>query len=91
MIIGDTFEFKITAVGVSELLNVDKVQGVGLTLIESMYGKSFFELNFTDRDVAKWNKIAGEYQPVDYMQMTESSDGTNHTGEAACAGGACMI
>lgn len=45
----------------------------------------------TDADEARWNQILAEYTPVDYTEMVESEDGTNLTGEAACAGGKCEV
>lgn len=37
----------------------------------------------------RWNELVANYQPVDYHALHEAEDGTNLSGEAACAGGAC--
>jgi ribonucleoside-diphosphate reductase alpha chain len=45
----------------------------------------------TVADESRWNAILAGYKPVNYMLIVEASDDTNLSGEAACAGGACLI
>lgn len=45
----------------------------------------------TSADEIRWNQLLMLYKPVDYGMMLETEDGTNLSGEAACAGGACSI
>jgi ribonucleoside-diphosphate reductase alpha chain len=45
----------------------------------------------TVADESRWNAILAGYKPVNYMSIVEASDDTNLSGEAACAGGACLI
>lgn len=43
----------------------------------------------TEADEARYNELIAHYKPVDYTAVLEVEDGTNLTGEQACAGGAC--
>lgn len=43
----------------------------------------------TEDDLAKWNRL--NYMPVDYTQLTESTDETALKEVVACAGGACEL
>lgn len=45
----------------------------------------------TPADEARWNAILASYKPLDYTTIVEDADDTNLSGEAACAGGACLI
>lgn len=67
----------------------------GVSLLASTGDKDFaFAPNeevTTPADEARWNQLIEHYKPVDYTAMTEEDDSTNLSGEAACAGGACLI
>jgi ribonucleoside-triphosphate reductase len=45
----------------------------------------------TEADEDRWNQLLKYYVPVDYSKMVEDEDGTDLTGEVACAGGSCDI
>lgn len=49
------------------------------------------EVISTAADEEKWNQLLKYYTRVDYRLMLEEDDGTNLTGELACAGGKCEI
>jgi ribonucleoside-diphosphate reductase alpha chain len=48
-----------------------------------------FEAVVTDAQERRFNELVAMYQPLDYLTVYEAEDGTNLTGEQACAGGAC--
>lgn len=48
-----------------------------------------FEAIQSEAQERRFNELIAHYQPVDYLAVMEAEDGTNLTGEAACAGGAC--
>jgi len=48
-----------------------------------------FEAVRTEAQERRFNELVANYQPVDYMTVYEAEDGTNLSGEAACANGAC--
>ena len=45
----------------------------------------------TEADEDRWNQLLRHYTPVNYKNMVEEDDGTDLTGELACAGGKCEI
>lgn len=45
----------------------------------------------TPADEAKWNYLCSTVVPIDYTLMKEFEDGTTHSLEPACAGGACEL
>lgn len=67
----------------------------GVALLSSTGDKDFaFAPNegiTTEADEIRWSEIVGNYEPLDYTTLVESEDGTNLTGESACAGGLCSI
>lgn len=67
----------------------------GVSLLSNTGDKDFAfapnEAITTPADEKRWGEILRSYQPVDYTAMLESEDGTNLTGEAACAGGFCAL
>ena len=54
-----------------------------------IYAFSPFEAVKTEAQERRWNELVASYTPVDYLTVFEAEDGTNLSGEAACAGGAC--
>jgi ribonucleoside-triphosphate reductase len=67
----------------------------GVSMISSSGDKDYAfapnEAVTTAADEARWNTILSRYRPLDYLSIVEIEDGTNHTAEAACAGGMCSI
>lgn len=67
----------------------------GVSLLPKMADKLYQhaprEVVTTPADLEKWNHLATHYVPVPWETMVEDSDGTNLSGEAACAGGACEV
>jgi ribonucleoside-triphosphate reductase len=65
----------------------------GISFLPATGDKDFafapMEAIVTEADEAKWNYLLAHYKPVDYSLMVEDEDGTNLTGEAACANGKC--
>lgn len=58
---------------------------------DTIYAFAPFEAVRTEAQERRWNELVAHYKPVDYLSVLEAEDGTNLTGEAACAGGACAI
>lgn len=58
---------------------------------DTIYAFAPFEAVRTEAQERRWNELITHYKPVDYLNVLEAEDGTNLTGEAACAGGACTI
>lgn len=58
---------------------------------DQIYAFAPFEAVKTAAQLHRWNELIAHYTPVDYMNTFEAEDGTNLTGEAACAGGACAL
>lgn len=56
---------------------------------DQVYAFSPFEAVRTEAQQRRWSELIAHYTPVDYLGMVEAEDGTNLTGEAACANGAC--
>lgn len=56
---------------------------------DTIYAFAPFEAVRTEAQERRWNELVAHYKPVDYLSVLEAEDGTNLTGEAACAGGAC--
>lgn len=48
-----------------------------------------FEAVQSEAQERRFNELVANYQPIDYLTVYEAEDGTDLTGEAACAGGAC--
>lgn len=73
--------------------NRHKVTGVSLLpkMGDKMYQHAPREVVVTEADREKWDYLAAHYVPVDWASMRETEDGTNLSGEAACAGGACEV
>ena len=73
--------------------NQDFFTGVSLlpALADKMYAFAPNEEVVTKADETRWNTILASYKPVDYAAMTEDTDTTNLSSEAACAGGACAV
>lgn len=71
----------------------DNFTGVSLLADDGdmVYPFAPFEAVRSEAQERRWNELAAGYKPVDYLSMLEAEDGTNLTGEAACAGGACSI
>jgi len=67
----------------------------GVSLIAATSDKDYAfapnEAVVTEADEARYNQLIAYYKPVDYTAILELEDGTNLTGEAACAGGACEV
>lgn len=42
-----------------------------------------------EKDWQLWHHLIEHYKPVDFTQMIEEDDNTDHSGESACAGGTC--
>lgn len=58
---------------------------------DAIYPFAPFEAIKTEAQERRWNELVAGYQPMNYLEVYEAEDGTNLTGEAACAGGACAI
>lgn len=58
---------------------------------DMLYAFAPFEAVKTEAQERRWNELVASYTPIDYLSVFEAEDGTNLTGEAACAGGACSI
>ncbi len=58
---------------------------------DTVYPFAPFEAVRSEAQERRWNELIADYQPVDYLSVLEAEDGTNLTGEAACAGGACEV
>lgn len=58
---------------------------------DTVYPFAPFEAIRTEAQERRWNELVENYTPVNYLEVYEVEDGTNLTGEAACAGGACAI
>jgi ribonucleoside-diphosphate reductase alpha chain len=73
--------------------NRDSFTGVSLLPVtgDKQYAFAPCEAITTPADEVRWNQLLAGYKPVDYSQMRETEDGTALTGEAACAGGACLV
>ena len=54
-----------------------------------VYAFAPFEAVKTEAQERRWNELIAGYNAIDYLQVFEAEDGTNLTGEAACANGAC--
>lgn len=80
---------------VAEYLWENKEYFTGVSFLPATGDKDFafapMEEVTTEADEAKWNYYLSNYKPVDYSAMVESEDGTDLTGELACAGGACLV
>jgi ribonucleoside-diphosphate reductase alpha chain len=80
---------------VAEYLWESRAYFTGVSLLPATGDKDYAfapcEAVVTEADEAKWNYLVANYKPVDYTKITEDDDGTDLTGEAACAGGACSI
>ena len=67
----------------------------GVSLLAATADKDFAfapnEAIVTEADEAHYNQLIAGYVPVDYTLFLEAEDGTDLTGEAACAGGACEV
>ena len=60
-------------------------------LADKQYSFAPYEAVTTPEDETRWNQILSRYVPVDYTKMVEEDDATDLQGEAACAGGACLV
>lgn len=71
----------------------DELTGISLLSDygDTAYPFAPFEAVHTEAQERRWNELVAGYKPVDYYAMLEAEDGTNLSGEAACAGGACSI
>lgn len=80
---------------VSEYLWDNRTHFTGVSFLSATGDKKYAfapnEAIVTEADEAKWNYLLANYKPVDYSKMVEDEDGTDLTGEVACAGGACSI
>jgi ribonucleoside-triphosphate reductase len=56
---------------------------------DTIYSFAPFEAVRSEAQERRWNELVANYKPVDYLSVLEAEDGTNLTGEAACANGAC--
>lgn len=67
----------------------------GVSLLSATGDKDFAfapnEAVVTEADEARYNELIAHYKPVDYTAVLEVEDGTNLSGEQACAGGACEV
>lgn len=67
----------------------------GVSLIAATADKEYAfapnEAIVTEADETRYNQLIANYVPVDYTAFFEAEDGTNLTGEQACANGACEI
>lgn len=55
------------------------------------YAQAPQEAVVTDEDYNKFFDLVNNMIPLDYTLMVESEDGTDHTGEAACVAGQCLV
>lgn len=80
---------------VADYLWTNKESFTGVSLLpddgDTIYPFAPFEAVVTEAQERRWNELVAAYQPIDYLQILESEDGTNLSGEMACAGGACAI
>ncbi len=80
---------------VSDYLWKNRSTFTGVTLLAASGDKDYAfspcEAITTQADEIRWNQLVANYQPVDYTTPYEEDDGTNHSGEAACSGGACEV
>ena len=60
-------------------------------LADKQYSFAPYEAVTTPEDEIRWNQILSKYVAVDYTEMVEKDDMTDLQGEAACAGGACLL
>ena len=58
---------------------------------DKKYAFAPMEAVTSDADKARFRELVEKYTPVDYLAEYEAEDMTDRQGEAACAGGACMI
>jgi hypothetical protein len=58
---------------------------------DTIYAFAPFEAVRSEAQERRWNELVAHYKSVDYLSVLEAEDGTNLTGEAACAGGACAL
>jgi ribonucleoside-triphosphate reductase len=67
----------------------------GISLIAATGDKDYAfapnEAVVTEADEARYNQLITYYKPVDYTTVLEVEDGTNLTGEVACANGLCEV
>lgn len=73
--------------------NQDSFTGISLLPDsgDTIYAFAPNEAIKTEDQEIRWNELVASYKPVDYYSMQESADGTDLTGETACAGGSCSI
>ncbi len=80
---------------VAEYIWRERESFTGVSLLAATGDKDFaFAPNeeiVTPADEARWNALLADYTPVDYTTLVELDDTTTLSGEAACAGGACLI
>lgn len=58
---------------------------------DKIYQQAPLEAVTTKEDAALFDLLKASWLKVDYSKMHENSDGTAHTQEAACVGGACEL
>lgn len=78
---------------VSEFLWKNRQYFSGVSMLGYVGDKNYEnaprEAVVNDADEAKWQHLISNYKPVDWRQMIELEDGTELSGEIACAGGVC--
>lgn len=78
---------------VADYLWQHRDQFTGIALLSDTGDTAFafapFEAVRSETQERRWNELVAHYTPVDYLTIFEAEDGTNLTGEAACASGAC--
>lgn len=80
---------------VADYLWAHRAEFTGVSLLsdygDTIYAFAPFEAVRTEAQERRWNELVAGYKPVDYYNVLEAEDGTNLSGEAACAGGACSL
>jgi ribonucleoside-diphosphate reductase alpha chain len=69
--------------------NRDTFTGIALLSEDPVLPFMPFEAIVNEAQERRWNELVANYRPLDYTMIMEAEDGTNLTGEAACANGAC--
>lgn len=71
----------------------DSFTGVSLLPEDPVLPFMPFEAVTNDDQERRFNELVAKYEPIDYLAIVEAEDGTDLTGEVACAGpsGSCSI
>lgn len=80
---------------VAEYIWENRADFTGISMLhatgDKVYQQAPHEEVTSTQDEALWNELIANFKPVDYTEMFEQGDTTDHKGEIACAGGACEL